>query len=486
MQLLVDESRKITIRSLYDERLSIFPDEIAAGDTLPLQVGVVDKIINQFSSRKFTPQDLTGVVLWAALGKGFLAPVAGKTTATFTAADSSTQTTPELPFDFTDADLEIALNSLSKILDIGGVTVEQPSANGQSGSDRDSFYVVTYNNVGARNLLSFDAVNLVPLSIVDVQRAATGDASTREVQTVRIVQNAGAINILDTAVASAGITLTNPRDGGAGVNEQYRVKLTGGIYSGSWTLSKTTGTTGTSAAIPFDDTEGQLRAKLEATTGIGSGNVNVTQEDEFTWLIEFIGALANTAITVTVNGGNLVAIPELSGTLDLRTPGIEMLLNGSEEKVVTLEIEKTVGILPPTKILRRDVLLVRPTIEPAMSTPQRSTFYNLFGSSPDINVSTAGTTDLAPGVPFAQWVQRIIAVAGTGAYTRKFTLDNLQPIIGAVYRIPVEIVASANPMLEFYDNVTTGTPLFTIAGDAIYQTEVFTFEADGHWHWVDK
>jgi hypothetical protein len=479
MELLVDESRKTTIRSLFDERLSIFPDEIAAGDTLPLQVGVVDRIGLQFSSRKFTPQDLTGVVLWAALGKGFLAPVAGKTTSTFTAADSSTQTSPELPFDFTDADLELALNSLSKILDIGGVTVEQPNAS-------DSFYVVTYNNVGARNLLSFDAVNLVPLSIVDVQRAATGDASTREVQTVRIVQNAGAINILDTAVASAGITLTNPRDGGAGVNEQYRVKLTGGIYSGSWTLSKTTGTTGTSAAISFDDTEGQLRAKLEATTGIGTGNVSVLQEDEFTWLIEFIGSLANTAVTVTVNGGNLVAIPELRGTLDLRTPGIEMLLNGSEEKVVTLEIEKTVGVLPPTKILRRDVLLVRPTIEPAMSTPQRSTFYNLFGSSPDINVSTTGTTDLAPGVPFAQWVQRIIAAVGTGAYTRKFTLDNLQPIVGAVYRIPIEIVvASANPSLEFYDNATTGAPLFTIAGDsdnALFQTVIFTFESDGHWH----
>jgi hypothetical protein len=130
--------------------------------------------------------------------------------------------------------------------------------------------------------------------------------------------------------------------------------------------------------------------------------------------------------------------------------------------------------------------LVRPTIEPAMSTPQRSTFYNLFGSSPDINVSTTGTTDLAPGVPFAQWVQRIIAAVGTGAYTRKFTLDNLQPIVGAVYRIPIEIVvASANPSLEFYDNATTGAPLFTIAGDsdnALFQTVIFTFESDGHWH----
>lgn len=364
LELLINEVEKKSVRSLFDDRLSIFPDVIAAGDTLPLQVGVVDRIQNPWNSRKFTPQDLTSTTFRAALGLGFLSPVDGKTTSTFTAADSSTQTTAELDFvTMTDADLELALNALSKVVAIGGVTVSQPSAG-------DSFFVVTFNSVGVRNLLSFDASNLVPLSIVDVQRAVTGDADTRETQTIRFVQNAGAINTISSAVASAGVTLSNPQDGGAGLNEQYRVQLTGGIYKGSFTISKTTGTTGTSVAIPFDDTEAQIKAKLEATTGVGTGNVSVNQEDEKTFLIEFIGSLANTAITLTANGANLTAIPELSGTLDLRTPGVQMLLNGSEERVVSLEIEKTVGVQAPVKVLRRDVLLVRPTIEANASTPQ--------------------------------------------------------------------------------------------------------------------
>jgi hypothetical protein len=368
LEILIDEARKASIRSLYDDRLSLFPDAIAVGGTLPLSIGVVDRIQNPWTSRKFTPQDLTSTTFRAAISTvaAGVSPAGGLTGSipfTFEAADTTTQTTAEIDIDELDATaLELALNALSKVVAIGGVTVTQlPSPSS------DLQFLVSFEEVGTRNLLSGDIGNLAPVAICDVERLQTGDADTREVQLVRIVPNAAAIVTLSTAAASAAATLTNPQDGGAGANEQFRVTLTGNIYKGSWTFSKTGG--GTSAAILFDDTEAQIKAKLEATSGIGTNNVNVTQEDEHTWLIEMIGSLANTAVAASVSGTNLVAIPEKTGTLDLRTPAVKLLLNGSVRQVVTLEIEKTVGTDPPTKILSQDLILFRPDIEASMTAP---------------------------------------------------------------------------------------------------------------------
>lgn len=349
MELLIDESNRTSVRSLFDGRLSLFPDEIAAGDVLALSVGLVDRIRSPWNSRLFTPQSLASTTFRAALGSGFVLPVAGSFTISFEA-----DTTGDLPFDISADELETELNALDSVIAAGGIDV--------TGEEGTGFYVFTFRAVGARTKCIGDESDLVPLSILDFQEVVQGDVATREVQTLRIVQNAGAVNTLSTAAASAAATMTAVTVGSGSANAQWRLALTGNIYKGSFTISKTTATTGTSAAIPFDDTEAQIKAKLEATTGIGSGNVSVLQEDERTYLIEFIGSLALTAVTLTVNGANLTAVPELTGNLDLRTPGTILLMNGHESKVVTLEIEKTVGAEAPVKVLQRDVLLVRPVL----------------------------------------------------------------------------------------------------------------------------
>jgi hypothetical protein len=108
----------------------------------------------------------------------------------------------------------------------------------------------------------------------------------------------------------------------------------------------------------------------------------------------------------------------------------------------------------------------------------------LFGSSGTITVNADGTHDLTVIDPFVSRTVRVIAQAGTGAYTHKFSLDNSTALTDAIFRVRLEIAASANPTLEFYDNTTAGTLLQTITGDSSNATYLtFMFEFDGA-NWV--
>lgn len=103
----------------------------------------------------------------------------------------------------------------------------------------------------------------------------------------------------------------------------------------------------------------------------------------------------------------------------------------------------------------------------------------LFDASVVINVSSAGTNDLAYHAFFLR-VVKIIAAAGSGAYTRKFTLDTSTAKQGATFRIKLDIAASANPTLEFYNDTIAGTLLQTVPGDSSNLTTVtLVFSFDG-------
>jgi hypothetical protein len=107
----------------------------------------------------------------------------------------------------------------------------------------------------------------------------------------------------------------------------------------------------------------------------------------------------------------------------------------------------------------------------------------LSGVSDDLTVTAAGTTDLVPGHAFIQWFQKVTATAGAGAYTHKLTLDSFGALEGATYRVEIDIPASSNPLIEIYDENTSGAPLESIPGDSDNATK-YRFEAvfqDGHW-----
>jgi hypothetical protein len=484
MKLLVNQDAKRAVRSVYDDRVAKLP-VLQAGSVETLSVALLNEIARPFDARLFTPESLSGVTFKAAIGIGYTAPVDGKLTLTFTDDADATETTAELDAaNLTAASIEASLNALASVVTAGGVTVREADL---------GFFVVTFNTAGARELLTGDVGNVVPTSILDVSHVVTGDDETREIQALRIVQSAAALGTLSSASVSAGVAVAVVQTGQASppLNHQVRIAFTGDLYKGSWLFS-TSG--GQSQAIGWDDSEAEITRALEAISGVGTGNVEVIQEDETHYLVTFIGARAATAITgIAVDGTNLSAIPMKSGSLDLGGPAVYLLLSGQTGRVVTLEVERIETDEDTTKVLRTDIFLQQPIIEPSMSMPTGNAaevVESYSGSSPSVTVSSAGTTDLAPETPFFQWYQKVIAGAGSGAYTAKFTLDDANAVDGAIFRVSVELPASANPTVSIYNNTISDTLLDAVTnptpGVAAYYIAEFRFDVEtGDWEKID-
>lgn len=106
----------------------------------------------------------------------------------------------------------------------------------------------------------------------------------------------------------------------------------------------------------------------------------------------------------------------------------------------------------------------------------KTEFDAMFADAGTITVSADGTHDLVYAAYFLRYV-KVVAAAGSGAYTHYFLLDSSTVKTGGVLRIALEIAASANPTLVFCNNLI-GNVLQIITGDvsnAQYFTLVLEF-----------
>ena len=111
----------------------------------------------------------------------------------------------------------------------------------------------------------------------------------------------------------------------------------------------------------------------------------------------------------------------------------------------------------------------------------------LFADAGTITVSATGTHDLVYS-SYISRVLKVVASAGSGAYTHKFLLDNATVKSGGTLRVRLAVAASANPTLEFYDNVSTGSPIVTVPGDSDNTTSytlVFSFDGT-NWNYEGR
>lgn len=278
MLLLLQSDRKRALETLFSDGPVTLPN-FEHGETKPLTVGLIESIASPLTSRLFEPQDLTGWSFRAALGNGFLPPVAGvwfilsgiNLTAglltvgkrykivTFVALDvftnvgaasnatgvvfTATGTTPttwthasilqecttSLGYAPTYAQIQTALDATAWIVSAGGVTVS-----GSSG-----FFYFTFTTAGSRSQMTGDTTNLAPLSLADFSTLIDGTTTLAEVQAVRLLQNPGAYCTLTIANTAAGAGVTLIQTGGAGLNAKYRLSfatrtsgllLAGGTY----------------------------------------------------------------------------------------------------------------------------------------------------------------------------------------------------------------------------------------------------------------
>lgn len=223
MFLVIDPDLKRAFADLFSEQPADIP-EWQHGSTRPLEVCIAKRIANPQTPRVREPVDISQWSMRAAVGKGFLVPVAGTFTITFGA-----NTTADITYNPTSTELEDALNLLASIIAAGSVTVE-----GENG-----FFTIAFGNNGARALLDGDETDLAPASVLDFGTLIEGTVDRPTVQVLRIVQNPGALATLGVLSDPAAAAVIPVQTGGAGLNAKARVSLmmrssgaliTGGIY----------------------------------------------------------------------------------------------------------------------------------------------------------------------------------------------------------------------------------------------------------------
>lgn len=491
LEFLCQASRKRAVSSLNSDSDKQFADP-TFGEVLPLQVAQVFPIVSPTTGRVFDPQSWSGwSSIEAAIGNGFVAPVAGTwyllsgidltsgtiTTGkrfkiiTYVAGDSftnvgaasnatgvvftATGTTPttwthlsvlqevttNLAYNAAASDVQAALNSTAFITAEGGVVVT---------SEGDLYFFITWNLNGAQTELVGFAENLAPLSLVVPGTLIDGDTNLQEVQTVRVFQNAGTFAVLSTDSAGASVSVSALTVGGGGSNAKYRVTLSPLPYDGSFTLtirgiesalipfnapatdgngatgvqtyleniSKTSGTlisgakykivsfvTGddftnigaasnaTGVVFTATGTTPTTWTHLSVISPAAAGNVQVALEQTGTYLIAFQADMANTDMgTITGDADALKVVSYKEGSLNLNTPGIELLLGGQTSVACFLAITA----IPPGESTPQEILRIAVRVNTAIIDPDSMV------PTPRVEFYTKAEAD-------ARFVQQIIA-----------------------------------------------------------------------------
>jgi hypothetical protein len=360
MQLLLLQSQKSAVQSLYTGEGAPIPD-FQQGETRNVSAAIVTALAVQQGAQLYLPKDLTGWTFRAGLGNGFLPPVAGIFTISFNG-----DTTGNISYNASVDQITAALNALDSIETAGGVT----------GGLSNGLFIFTFGETGAQPGMSGDIDNLAPLCIADFGVLIPGEENIQEVQTLRIVQNPGAWCNLSVASQEANAAVTVNRIGGSGYNHKVTIGFSSLIfgedyqqpYDGQWTVIVGGQET---VLLSWSAQAGDVQTALENLPSVGVGNVQVAEQTDGSFSIAFQGELADTDMgEIDVDASLLVVIPYLSGTLDLRTPGIDLLLGDQDQTTVYFEIEGTPPGGTVQKFLRVQVNLLDSILDPSDSTPQ--------------------------------------------------------------------------------------------------------------------
>jgi hypothetical protein len=352
MQLLIDPIRKRVLADLRTESDFEFAN-FEYGETIPIEIALIDKIVSNPEGRLWEPRILTGWNFRAALGLPFQPVLSGFYTLTYGA-----NTTDPIAVG-ADADtVALALADLVSVVAAGGIVVTGPVG----------YFTFTFNNPGARTELTSNVSDVAPVAVGEHATLVDGDVDTAEVQTFRLFRNAAAFNDINTDGDDAAAVVDVVSVGGGGANHSVRVRLTPiNIYKGGWALSIGGEITD---LMPFNASKDEVRQTLEGLVGMAVGDVAVVKESDGQWLISFQGAHSDEDMGVIgINGLALVSLPIKSGILDLRTPGVEQMLGANSQVEAIFEIEGTPPAGTPQKLFRWPLTIFAPIITPGMTTP---------------------------------------------------------------------------------------------------------------------
>lgn len=407
MELIADPDTKQAIKSLFADS-SIAIGDLVQGEKVPVSVSVAKRIPVPSTSRYFDPQDISAWTVRVGLGDVTALPLAGYGTLSW-----STDTTSGLAAEPTAQEIEDALNAGTDMTAAGGIDVIE--------TDAANYFLATFRSVGARDDITGDAAGYAPLSIIETGTLITGDASTKAVQFIRIHQQPAAFANLTTDSAAASVGVEVLTTGGSGANHKVRITAPLSI-DGSFTLNLASIETGfigyNSSAADFVTAlealqqtsgtvvSGQRYKIITFATGddftnigaasnadgvvfdatgttpttwtngsvlspVGSGNVSVIKESDSQWVVMFIGDMADVDMgTITGDASTLVVPVTKSGYIDLRVPGVQLLLSGAAQISTIFEVEGTPSGGAPQKLIRQSNTLYEGLIDPSSTPPQ--------------------------------------------------------------------------------------------------------------------
>lgn len=225
-----------------------------------------------------------------------------------------------------------------------------------------------------------------------------------------------------------------------------------------------------------------VKTALEALDTIGEGNVSIDGVVGGYYLIQFTGEKANANFPeVTVEDANLVPAYGKTGEFDLATFSLQDIFDATTAESVDLrfEIELTESgkVQTTAATFRATEDIIKSGSSGATLKP--SVVADIFRFTED-STSSAETIEFTKSATNTRCETFVLAVgAGGGTYTTAIEIDTADFVAGDVFRLRLEMPASANPTITVYSGLTAGTLLYTVSGTGAAFTQLFTFTFNG-------
>lgn len=301
--------------------ISTINPKFTVGDQVPVEV----YLCKASAQTGFTLQEVpfpAGCVLRVALGEINQVPTSGNWTLSFDG-----DTTADIPYNATAAQVQTALNALASITAAGGVVVSKVG----------DAYSVQFNTAGDQVPITGNAGTLVPLSAVSVQTLQEGTVSEKEVVFVQVKVRPIALTETFSDIGSPVISQTG---------QNY--SISGPVKAGSYTLTFTVGaSSATTVNIPFNASAAVIQAAILValdSIGFDTGNqalpVQVIQNEAQSWSISYWDG---GSYLTGVSGTNLVGFAGKTGTLSINTAEALAFIGSDSNKTATLEVEVEVS-----------------------------------------------------------------------------------------------------------------------------------------------
>jgi hypothetical protein len=347
-----------------DSRIQLAgPLPVYQGDVLSNFEILTVRRANDESGSAWAPAPLGTGTMKLGVGRLNLAPTSGKG---IWQLDDESEPQAAIDFSSTTAQIQSAIRAITGY-----------SAAVVTG-DFSGTIVVDRVTLGApAKSLDLNVSQFLPDCILERDVSRAGTASVSERLRFRVIQDLGTYQDAFSALPASTATVTELQAGGSGDNQRDRVTFSPNPFGGVFQITIDDGVAPvTTAPISINATAAQIQAAIVAAAGAGTAVVARPSFSELNFTIEYVGALADEAITTTIIDDNIISNAGFTGEVLLNTSGIQSLLDQFSESSglrasvsAPIELEWTPTAGDPSTIYQGVIVVFDDLIEGAANVP---------------------------------------------------------------------------------------------------------------------